>query len=79
MIREPLENEVPRHRKKVAKKPFVIEFRLKGKFMHKDWNTWRRYASAKARDAALSALQSGRGMFHIFHADGEVEYRAVDK
>ena len=51
-----MDPEVPKYRKKRKKKMFAIEWRSKAGWSW-DWRLWKRYATLRDRNAALTALQ----------------------
>lgn len=53
-----MDGEVPKHRKKVGKKPYAIEYRSL-KIIKFDWRTWRRYATRKDMEKAFDAILDG--------------------
>jgi len=72
-----LGQEIPKHRKKAGRKPYVIEWRSRertGCFTF-GWTTYSRYARKKNRDTALKCLQEKEG-FGGYGGAKHFEYRA---
>lgn len=53
-----MEREIPKHRKKSGKKPFVVQYRLISEKYDREWVTHSKYSREVDRDKALAALQS---------------------
>lgn len=68
-------NEVSEPLKKKKSKPWGIDSRYSGPidFIHKEWEVYKWYATERARDTALSALQSKNRS-----PDDSFEYRKSD-